>query len=271
MTRMTESECAVMCNLINTHTHTHTHTPDCVVMCNLINTHTHPPWEDQCEWHIMTRMTGGPDCVVMCNLINTYIQTYLGIVAIETAVANSSRCAVPQQAPRPAGDCSCGCMFWGERGGRHTRQPVGPSVDAAIMTTILSTNRVDSRRFSSRSCAFRRTHTSTDPIRLLCIGLALPLTLSLPSRFAPGTKLMVDVSPRAPRFAGASSRDCTFLGCRGGVLTINRQPMGPLVNTAAITTATGINHVDSGSFSSRCCTFRRPHTSADPIQIFVSD
>ena len=190
-----------------------------------------------------------------------------GIVAIETAVANSSRCAVPQQASRPAGDYSCGCMFWGERGGGHTRQPVGPSVDAAIMTTVLSTNRVDSRSFSSRNCAFRRTHTSTDPIRLLCIRLALPLTLSLPSRFAPGTKLMVAVSPRAPWFAGAFSRDCTFLGCRGGVLTINRQPVGPLVSTAAITTATLINHVDSGSFSSRCCTLRRTHTSADPIRI----
>ena len=189
-----------------------------------------------------------------------------GIVAIETAVANSSRCAVPQQAPRPAGDYSCGCMFWGERGGGHTRQPVGPSVNAAIMT-VLSTNRVDSRSFSSRNCAFRRTHTSTDPIRLLCIRLALPLTLSLPSRFAPGTKLMVAVSPRAPWFAGAFSRDCTFLGCRGGVLTINRQPVGPLVSTAAITTATVINHVDSGSFSSRCCTLRRTHTSADPIRM----
>ena len=135
------------------------------------------------------------------------------------------------------------------------------------MTTVLSTNRVDSRSFSSRSCAFRRAHTSTDPIRLLCIRLALPLTLSLPSRFAPGTKLMVAVSPRAPWFAGAFSCDCTFWGCRGGVLTINRQPVGPLVSTAAITTATGINHVDSGSFSSRCCTFRRTHTSADPIRI----
>ena len=134
-------------------------------------------------------------------------------------------------------------------------------MDAAIMTTVLSTNRVDSRSFSSRNCAFRRTHTSTDPIRLLCIRLALPLTLSLPSRFAPGTKLMVAVSPRAPWFAGAFSRDCTFLGCRGGVLTINRQPVGPLVSTAAITTATVINHVDSGSFSSRCCTLRRTHTS----------
>ena len=135
------------------------------------------------------------------------------------------------------------------------------------MTTVLSTNRVDSRSFSSRSCAFRRTHTSTDPIRLLCIRLDLPLNLFLPSPFAPGTKLMVGVSPRAPWLAGDCLRDCTFRDCRGGVLTINRQPVGPLVSTAAITTATGINHVDSGRFSSRCCTFRRTHTSADPIRI----
>ena len=42
------------------------------------NTHTHteiPPWEDQCEWHRMTRMTG-PDCAVMCNLINTHTHTH---------------------------------------------------------------------------------------------------------------------------------------------------------------------------------------------------
>ena len=41
------------------------------------NTHTHthiPPWEDQCEWHRMTRMTG-PDCAVMCNLINRHTHT----------------------------------------------------------------------------------------------------------------------------------------------------------------------------------------------------
>ena len=38
-------------------------------------------WEDPCEWHIMTRMTG-PDCAVMCNLINihTYIHTYIHII-----------------------------------------------------------------------------------------------------------------------------------------------------------------------------------------------
>ena len=189
------------------------------------------------------------------------------IVAIGTAVANSSSWhAVPQQAPRLAGDFSCDCMFRGEREGGYTRQ-VGPSVDTAIMTTVLSTNRVDSRSFSSRRCAFRRTHTSTDPIRLLCIRLALPLNLFLPSRFAPGTKLMVGVSPRASWPAGFFLRDCTFWDCKGGVLMINRQQVGPLVNTPATTTATGINHVDSGRFSSRCCTFRRTHTSADPIRI----
>ena len=189
------------------------------------------------------------------------------IVAIGTAVANSSSWhAVPQQAPRLAGDFSCDCMFRGEREGGYTRQ-VGPSVDTAIMTTVLSTNRVDSRSFSSRRCAFRRTHTSTDPIRLLCIRLALPLNLFLPSRFAPGTKLMVGVSPRASWPAGFFLRDCTFWDCKGGVLIINRQQVGPLVNTLATTTATGINHVDSGRFSSRCCTFRRTHTSADPIRI----
>ena len=143
-----------------------------------------------------------------------------GIVAIGTAVANSSRCAVPQQAPRPAGDFSCDCMFWGERKGGCTRQPVGPSVDTTIMTTVLTINCVDSKRFSSRSCAFRRTHTSTDPIRLLCIRLALPLTLSLPSRLAPSAKLMVGVSPRTLRLAGAFSRDCTFWDCKGGILIL---------------------------------------------------
>ena len=35
MTRMTRPDCAVMCNLINTHTHAHTHT------YTHINTHTH--------------------------------------------------------------------------------------------------------------------------------------------------------------------------------------------------------------------------------------
>ena len=34
-----------------------------------------PPWEDQCESHRMTRVTG-PDCAVMSNLINTNIHTH---------------------------------------------------------------------------------------------------------------------------------------------------------------------------------------------------
>ena len=89
-----------MCNLINIHTYILIHPwedqcewhrmtrmtgPDCAVMCNLINIHTYiliHPWEDQCEWHRMTRMTG-PDCAVMCNLtiiIHTYIRTPAYIV-----------------------------------------------------------------------------------------------------------------------------------------------------------------------------------------------
>ena len=47
----------------NTHIHTHTHTQHI------------SPWEDQCEWHKMTRMTG-PDCAVMRNLINTHIHIH---------------------------------------------------------------------------------------------------------------------------------------------------------------------------------------------------
>ena len=96
MTRMTRPDCAVMCNLINTHTHT-PHTliphwedqcewhrmtrmtgPDCAVMCNLINTHTHT--------NTMTRMTG-PDCVVMCNLINTHTHTHT-VITIAIIVIN---------------------------------------------------------------------------------------------------------------------------------------------------------------------------------------
>ena len=58
--------------------------PDCAVMCNLKNTHIHliPPWEDQCEWHRMTRMTE-PDCAVMCNLINTHTHTRINASGIE--------------------------------------------------------------------------------------------------------------------------------------------------------------------------------------------
>ena len=68
---------------------------------------------------------------------------------------------------------------------------MGPEVDTATIRILLSTNRVDSGSFSSGCCAFRCTHTSADPIRLLCIRLALPLILPLPSRFAPSARLTV--------------------------------------------------------------------------------
>ena len=142
-----------------------------------------------------------------------------GIVAIETTVANSSRCAVPQQSPWPAGDFSYDCISWGERGGRLTRQPMGTSVDTAIMMTVLNTNHVGSRSFSSRGCAFRCTHTSADPVRLLCIRLALPLTLSLASRFAPSARPVVGATPCALWLSGDYSWDCMFREKRGGGLT----------------------------------------------------
>ena len=72
--------------------------------------------------------------------------------------------------------------------------PAGPRVDTATIRTVLSTNRVDSGRFSSGCCAFRRTHTSADPIRLLCIRLALPLTLAL-TILTPAPDLRLVVHP----------------------------------------------------------------------------
>ena len=54
----------------------------------------------------------------------------------------------------------------------------------------------------SRCWTFRRTHTSADPIRVLCTRLALPLTLSLTSRLAPRVRLTFDVPTRAFWLAG---------------------------------------------------------------------
>ena len=140
---------------------------------------------------------------------------------------------------------------------------MGPQVDTANIRTVLSTNHVDSRSFSSKCWAFRRTHPSADPIRLLGIRLALPLTLSLPSGFVPSTKLMVGASPRALGPVKDFSCACMFWDERGGGLA----PVGPRVFTATIRTVLSTNRVDSGSFSSGCCAFRRTHTSADPIRL----
>ena len=67
MTRMTGPECAVMCNLINTHTHTHIHT---------YYPPPPPPWEDQCGWHIIDRMTGS-DCAVKCKHTYTHVTSII--------------------------------------------------------------------------------------------------------------------------------------------------------------------------------------------------
>ena len=80
----------------------------------------------------------------------------------------------------------------------------------AIMTAVMSANRLDLGSFSSRCFTFQHTHTSADPIRLLCIRLALPLTLSLPSEFVPSERLMLGASPRALELVGDFSCDCMF-------------------------------------------------------------
>ena len=139
-------------------------------------------------------------------------------------------------------------------------------MDTETITTLLSTNnRVNSGRFSSRCWAFRRTHTSADPIRLLCIRLALPLTLILPSGFAPSARLMVYVLPRALWLVGDFSCDCRVWDERGRGLT--GQPVGLQVDIATIRTLLSTNSVDSRSLSLRCSAFRRTHTSADPIRL----
>ena len=147
------------------------------------------------------------------------------------------------------GGFSCDCMFWDGKGGGLTGQPVGPQVDTATIRTVLSTNRVDSGSFSSRCCAVRRTHTSADPIRLLCIRLALPLTLFLPSQFAPSARLIVGGTPCALWVSGDSSCDCIFWDKRGGELT--GQPVGPTVGTTTMTAVISAKHVDLGGFISR--------------------
>ena len=136
------------------------------------------------------------------------------------------------------------CTFLGCRGGVLTinRQPVGPLVSTAAITTATGINYVDSGSFSSRCCTFRRTHTSVDPIRILRIRLALTLTLSRPPGFASCARLMVCVSPCALRLVGDFLCDCMFWDDRGGGLT--GQPMGPQVDTANIRTVLSTNHVD---------------------------
>ena len=217
----------------------------------------------------MTRMAG-LDYAVRCNIINTHSLSHTHtntLVEKGTAVANNSRCAVSQRSPWPARALLRDGMSWDERGGGLTREPVGPFEDTATMTTLTRKIGVDPGMFSSRCCAFRHTPTSADPIRLLHTRLALCLTVSLPSRFALSARLMIGVLPQALWPAGAFLCGCTFWNDNGGRLS--RQPVGPLVDTSTIITVTNTNRMDSGSFSSPCCTFRRTHTSADPIRLLL--
>ena len=163
---------------------------------------------------------------------------------------------------------SCNFIHRDERGGGLTGQPENLQVDTATIRTVLNTNHVDLRSFSSKCWALRRTHKSADPIRLLCIRLASPLTLSLPSGFVANTRFLVCVSPRALWLAGDFLYDCMFWYERGGGFT--GQPVGPQVDAATIRTVLSTNRVDSRSFSSICWAFRRTHTSADPIRLLCT-
>ena len=200
----------------------------------------------------MTRMTW-PDCAVicMCNIINSLhthgVHTRTQTLSRPSRFAPSARlmvCVSPR-ALWLVGNFSSDCMFWDERGGGLTGQPVGPQVDTAtIITVVLGTNRrVDSSSFSPRCWAFRLTHTSANPFRLLCIRLALPLTLSLPSGFVPSARLlMVGDASCALWLVWDFSCDYIFRDKRGGRLT--GQPMGPQVDTETITR--GIEHKSRG-------------------------
>ena len=183
------------CNLINTHTHTRTHT------------HT------QCWAFRRTHTSTDPIRPICIRL------AFPLALSLSLGLEPSARFMVyvSRRALWLVGNFACDCMFWDERGGGHTGRPVSPQMDTATITTELSTNRVDSRDFSTRCWVFRRTHTTENPIRLLCIRLALSLTLSLPSGFVPNARLMVQVgvSPRT-LWLMANFRLIECLGTRGG-------------------------------------------------------
>ena len=147
----------------------------------------------------MTRMTR-PDCAVMCSLINTHkhTHTHTSLLALTIRARHKTHGWCFTSGPMACGAFSCDCIFWENSGGGLTTQPVG----TATMTTVTSADRVDLESFSSRCWTFRRTHTSADPIRVLCTRLALPLTHSLPSRLPPRARLTVDFPTRALWLAG---------------------------------------------------------------------
>ena len=178
-------------------------------MYNLINTHRNTHTHTKC-WAFRRTHTSADPIRLLC------IRLALPLtLSLPSGFVPSARLMVgaSPQAPRACAGCFVLLYFCDESEGGLT--PVGSQVNTATIRTILSTNRVGSGRFSSRCCAFRRTHTNADSIRLLCIRLALPLTLSLPSRFAPSARLMVDDTPCALWLVGGFSCDCNVLGKEG--------------------------------------------------------
>ena len=119
-------------------------------------------------------------------------------------------------------------MFWDDRGGGGgpNGQPMGPQVDTANIRTVLSTNHVDSRSFSSGCCAFRRTHTSADPIRLLCIRLALLLpvlsTCPLHTNSGCGKERRILIGPwGSAKAAPVRNYLEVYWPCAGGLSAVN--------------------------------------------------
>ena len=105
-------------------------------------------------------------------------------------------------------------MFWDGRGGGLTRQPVDLRVDKETITTVLSTNCEDSRRYSSRYWVFRLTRTSTD---LYPTSFAIVSLLAL--RICTQRKVCGLCFTPGPMACGGFSCDCMFWDERGGGLT----------------------------------------------------
>ena len=131
-----------MCNLTNVHTYIYT----CI--------YTYAPWEDQCEWHIMTRMTG-PDCAVMCNLLNihTYIHTYIQVQSftyLGGAVTETPDMSV--EIARRTSAC------WA-RIRRYSRELYGqPKVALSLKTRMVKAEVIEALLYGCSTWTFRQEH-----------------------------------------------------------------------------------------------------------------
>ena len=130
--------------------------PDCAVMCNLTNTHTLLPWEDQCEGHRMTRMTG-PDCAVMRNLINIPTHTHLP--------SSEDQCECHRMTRTREPDCVVMCnsiyIYTHAHRKKCRKERVGP---VAANSANLENNKEAGRKAQGRCCCCFLT--LTDPLRI---------------------------------------------------------------------------------------------------------